>query len=198
MQDFIKEESTDEMEEERDVLFGVINRFIGFYTQDSQRESQNDSAAEYPFVPMDTRQVYQQVKFVRQYLMGMKSNTPPFSFLDIGCGIGNVLLMAELMDFDVFGFEKDEFPFKIGEKLIGENRVSQEDIWQYNDYGTFDVVYYFRPFHMGDMQRKFELFIEDQLKNGGILIANRKMSNDIDHDTRFTRLSDTLPIWQKI
>ena len=47
-------------EDERDVLFGIINRYIGYFTTDSQRQSQNDPGSEYPFVPMDTRQVYDQ------------------------------------------------------------------------------------------------------------------------------------------
>ena len=185
-------------EEERDILFGVINRFIGYFTVDSQKESQNDAAVEYPFVPMDTRQMYAQVKLARETLLARNDFSPPFTFIDIGCGIGNVLLMAELMDFEVFGIEKDEYPYKIAEKLIGRDLVSQADIWEYEGYERFDVIYYFRPFHQGETQRRFELFIEDRLKPGGILIANRKMSQAIDTDQRFKSQSDTLPVWEKI
>ncbi len=184
-----------ELQDERDILFGIINRFTGYFTRDSQRESHNDVETEYPFVPMDPRQVYAQIKLVRDYLQKDNANGNK-RFIDIGCGIGNVLLVAELMDFDVWGIEKDEFPFKVAEKLIG-SQVSQADIWQYDDYHTFKVIYYLRPFHDGIMQRKFERFIEDQLQPGGILIANRKMSTEIDTDKRFRRLADDLPIWLK-
>ncbi len=184
-------------EEERDILFGIINRFIGYFTRDSQRESQNDPEAEYPFVPMDTRQVYQQIKCASDYLASHQTTKPPFSFIDIGCGIGNVLLFAEMMDFEVCGIEKDEYPFKIGAKLIGEDLVSQADIWDFTDYHKFDVIYYFRPFHQGETQRKFEKLIEEQLKPGGILIANRKMSDAISRDLRFQALSEILPVWVK-
>ncbi len=154
--------------------------------------------AKYPFVPMDTRQVFKQVQLARQHLLAREKEQKNHTFLDIGCGIGNVLLVAEQMELDVFGFEKDEYPYKIGAKLIGEDRVTQEDIWQYDSYDTFDVIYYFRPFHQGEVQRKFELMIENQLKSGGVLIANRKMSEEINTDSRFKSLSPDLPVWVKL
>lgn len=189
--------STPPDDDERDILFGIINRFLGYFTRDSQRESQNDPESEYPFVPMDTRQVYEQIKFVRDLLADAKPEATHLSFLDIGCGIGNVLLVAELMDFEVAGLEKDDYPFTIAAKLIGDDKVVKQDIWEYDHYHTFDVIYYFRPFHEGNLQRRFERFIEDQLKTGGVLIANRKMDLGIDADPRFGRLHPTLPIWQK-
>lgn len=184
-------------EEDRDVLFGIINRFIGFFTQDSQHHSQNDPESEYPFVPMDTRQVFAQLKFVRELLAESGRQAPAPSFLDIGCGIGNILLFAEQMDFAVYGLEKDEYPCAIATKLIGKDKVVQQDIWEYDDFHTFDVIYYFRPFHDGTLERRFERFIEDRLKPGGVLIANRKMSSEIDIDPRFARLHPGMPIWQK-
>ena len=184
-------------EEEKDILFGMINRFIGYFTRDSQRESTNNEAAEYPFVPMDTRQMIEQLKLAQATLQKCPENERAYSFIDIGCGIGNVLLAAEQMDFSVFGLEKDPFPCKVAQKMFGETQVIMEDIWDFTDYNHFDVIYYFRPFHDGNSQRRFELYIENELKPGGILIANRKMSEAINHDKRFYRLHPDLPVWQK-
>jgi SAM-dependent methyltransferase len=184
-------------EKETDIFFGIINRFIGYFTLESQKESQNDESREYPFVPMDTRQVFRQIQLARQHLLSREEGPQNYSFLDIGCGIGNIMLVAEQMELDVFGFEKDPFPCAIAKKLFGEEKVLQEDIWEYSDYERFDIIYYFRPFHDGTVQRKFEHYIEDQLKPGGILIANRKMSLKIETDPRFRRLSPKLPVWEK-
>ena len=185
-------------DDERDILFGVINRFLGYFTRDSQRQSQNNPESEYPFVPMDTRQVYDQIRFVRDLLADTHPPDTVPSFLDIGCGIGNVLLFAELMEFTVSGLEKDEYPCSIATRLIGPDQIAQQDLWEYDDFHTFDVIYYFRPFHDGAMERRFERYIEDQIKPGGILIANRKMSQEIETDPRFSRLHPTMPIWQKV
>jgi SAM-dependent methyltransferase len=157
----------------------------------------NDETLEYPFVPMDTRQVFRQIQLARQHLISTTEEPKNCTFLDIGCGIGNVLLVAEQMDFDVFGFEKDPYPCAIAQKMFGRERVIQEDIWDFSGYDRFDIIYYFRPFHDGATQRKFEHYIEDQLKPGGILIANRKMSTKIESDPRFRKLHPDLPVWLK-
>jgi 2-polyprenyl-3-methyl-5-hydroxy-6-metoxy-1,4-benzoquinol methylase len=185
-------------EEMRDIFFGIINRFIGYYTRDSQKYSQNDTANEYPFVPMDTRQLFDQLFFTSRFLQQNMPEGGPFTLLDIGCGIGNVMLFAEQMGFDAYGFEKDEYPFRIASKLMGPERVTQADLWEYAGYEKFDVIYYFRPLANGGDQRRFERMIEDRIRPGGILIANRKMSGGIDSDPRFVRLSASMPVWRKV
>lgn len=189
--------SLNEREEELDVFFGTINRFIGYFTRDSQRLSANDTSKEYPFVAMDTRQAYEQLKLVRDYLRGAGRFKAGLRFIDIGCGIGNVMLMAELLDFAVYGIEKDEVPFQVAVKLLGEELVAQDDIWEFERFGDFDVIYYFRPFSDQGLQTRFEKMVEDELKPGGILIANRKIGQEIDNDPRFTRLTERWPVWVK-
>ena len=194
----MKPHSLNEREEELDVFFGIINRFIGYFTRDAIRASANDTSTEYPFVPMDTRQAYTQISLARDLLRQEKKMRPGVSFIDVGCGIGNITLMAELMDFTAFGIEKDEYPYKIAQKLMGEESVAQDDIWEFTRFGDFDVIYYFRPFSEKMQQLAFEHMIEEKLKPGGILIANRKMDMEIDNNPHFRRLEEQWPVWQKI
>lgn len=186
-----------ERELEQDILFGVINRFIGYFTREAVPNTINDTSQEYPFVAMDTRQAYEQIRLARDYLQKAGAFQSATSFIDIGCGIGNILLLAELMDFKVFGIEKDSASFDIAKKLVGSDDVGQQDIWTFTELNRFDVVYYFRPFSKKDIQLKFEQHVEDQLKPGAILIANRKMGNSIDTDPRFSKLDPKLPVWLK-
>ena len=189
--------SLNEREEELDVFFGTINRFIGYFTRDSQRLSGNDTSKEYPFVAMDTRQAYEQLKLAKDYLREAGRFKTGLKFMDIGCGIGNVMLMAELMDFMVYGIEKDEVPCQIAQQLLGEDLVAQADIWDFKRFNEFDIIYYFRPFSDKKLQTRFEKLIEEELKPGGILIANRKMGDEIADDPRFTKLSPRWPVWVK-
>ena len=188
----MKPHCLNDQEEERDVFFGVINRFIGYFTRDSIHHTANDTTLEYPFVPMDTRQAYDQIKLAQRLVL-----TPKPTFMDVGCGIGNVMLMAELMDFEVYGIEKDEYPFKIAQKLMGKELVAQDDIWAFDRFDQFDVIYYFRPFSEKSLQYKFEALMEEKLKSGGILIANRKMNMDIDENPKFKRIDEMMPVWVK-
>ena len=193
----LQSEMVEMAEEEKDVFFGIINRFIGFFSLEAQRKTTNDTSSEYPFVAMDTRQVYEQLKFVRKYL-GMSDAGQGFSLVDVGCGFGNVLLFAEQLSFDVYGIEKDEFTVPIAARLFGEKKIEQADIRTYPDYDRFDVIYYFCPLPNHEPQKKLERYIEDHMKAGAILVANRKKSSEIEEDSRFKRLSDSLPIWQKV
>jgi SAM-dependent methyltransferase len=182
-------------EEEQDILFGVINRFIGYFTRQAVANTSNDTAREYPFVAMDTRQAYEQIRLARRHLQEQSPPPATLKFIDIGCGIGNILLIAELMEFEVFGIEKDMGSLAIARSLVGERSVSREDLWNFTKLDEFDVVYYFRPFCEKSHQLKFEQRIEDSIKPGAILIANRKMSSDIDDDHRYQRLCPRWPVW---
>jgi SAM-dependent methyltransferase len=187
-------------EEQQDIFFNIINRFVGFHSRDAVRNTCNDKECEYPFVAMDTRQVFAQLEFVARYL-GLSPDTGPADpprFLDVGCGIGNILLFAEQFGFEAFGIEKDEYPFQVAARLIGEENIAQADIWTYDNYGDYEVLYYYRPFSGREQQLRFERLIEDSMKTGSILIANHKNSDAIGQDSRFERLSPSLPIWRKI
>jgi len=184
--------------EEFDIFFNIINRFIGHYTRKTQRRTINDTDTEYPFVAMDTRQVFAQLKFVRNYL-DEKGGKPPghgYSFLDIGCGIGNILLFAEQFGFDAHGIEKDLYPRETASSLLDTDQIYDEDIRNFERYGDFDILYYFCP--LTDGQREFERHIEESLRPGGVLIANYKRDNGIRQDRRFLRLHNALPIWEKL
>ncbi len=178
---------------ERDVLLGVINRFIGLFTRRIQHTTMNQTNIEYPFVAMDTRQVLDQLLFVRSHL-GDSVHDP--SFVDIGCGFGNVMLMAEQLDFKVFGLEKDEASLEVARELFEPEQLIEADIRNYSAYDQFDIIYYFCPLTEG--QREFERFVEDSMKKGAILVANYKRSRDIYDDPRFRKLSQELPVWQKV
>lgn len=181
-----------------EVFINLSNRFLGLLGNEASRASGNDTSREYPFVAMDSRQVFRQLALVRQHL-GMTGATPAAAptFLDVGCGIGNVMLLAEQMGFAVYGLEKDRQPCAVARRLFDPQRVSDRDIWEYNDYHRYRVIYYFRPFADRELQQRFELMIEDRLQPGGVLIANHKNSDAIAADPRFTRLHPELPVYRK-
>ncbi len=186
------------MEHELDAYLGVINRFIAYHGHRSLKETQHTTSEAYPFVAMDTRQVFEQISFVHGFLkMEGENARQNFRFLDVGCGIGNILLVAEQYGFDVFGFEKDEASCRFAMEILGKERVWLEDAWKFEKYADFDVVYFFRPLPEAGPQSKLEQLIEDRIKPGAILIGNLRLGTSIEEDQRFTRLHEDFPIWQK-
>lgn len=191
------EDALNKRDEELDILFGVINRFIGYFTRQAVPHTGNDTTVEYPFVAMDTRQAYEQLVAARDFLQAKGLFRPGLKFIDIGCGIGNILLLAEMLGFSVFGVEKDEASLRIARNLVDAAAVVKTDIWEFTDLADFDVLYYFRPFCEKTRQVRFEQYIEEQCKPGSILIANRKMDERINQDPRFLRITAELPVWWK-
>jgi 2-polyprenyl-3-methyl-5-hydroxy-6-metoxy-1,4-benzoquinol methylase len=186
------------MEHELDPYLGVINRFLGYHAHRAIRATQHDTSKAYPFIAMDTRQAFEQIAFVHDYLeMDESSTSLEKRFLDVGCGIGNILLIAEQYGFTVFGFEKDAYPCALARELVGEDLVEPGDAWEFQRYHEFDVVYLFRLLPEAATQSKLERMIEEQLKPGAVLIANRKLGKDIEQDKRFKKIHPTHPIWQK-
>ncbi len=189
-----------EINEDQQPFFNIINRFIAFFTREIQAKSSLDTDSQYPFVAMDTRQAYQEIMLAWDYFAngnGSPAGDPP-TFIDVGCGIGNVLLFAEQAGFDVYGIEKDEYPFYVASRMLGSKRITSEDILEYDRYADFDVVYYFCPLTDGTLQKQFELKVEDAMRPGTILVANYKRSDAIRHDSRFRKLHIDLPVWEKV
>lgn len=188
---------TDDRELEQDILFGVINRFIGYFTRQAVPATTNDTAREYPFVAMDTRQAYRQLRLAARLLSPAAATGDGFRLIDIGCGIGNILLLGEAMGFSVFGIEKDRASLAIVRELLEPQCIGETDIWSFDGLADFDVIYYFRPFCEKGLQQEFERLIEDGIKPGAVLIANRKMDSSIDEDPRFHRPDPRWPVWRR-
>ncbi len=191
--DYIKDQPTD-----TEILLGVINRFIGLFSRQIQKQTKLETSKEYPFVAMDTRQVFEELLLARDYIVKKdpSTNLQDKRFLDVGCGFGNVMLFAEQMGFDVYGIEKDEASISRALKFFDRSQIINEDIKTFDKYKEFDVVYFFCPLTEGE--REFEEFLEDQIRPEAILIGNYKRSKKIETDRRFKRLSDSLPVWEKV
>ncbi len=189
---------TKEQPQEIEILLGVINRFIGLFSRQIQRHTKLETSREYPFIAMDTRQVFEELTIARDHLLKRNNcvDLRDKKFLDVGCGFGNVMLFAEQFGFDVYGIEKDSASITNALKFFDKSQIIADDIKTFNGYKEFDVVYFFCPLTEGE--RKFEEFLEDQIKPGAILIGNYKRSKKIETDKRFKKLSDLLPVWEKI
>ncbi len=110
---------------------------------------------------------------------------------------GRLLNDGALFVFHVFGLEKDEHPCRGGPGLFRADGMVQADICDFLGNHRFDVIYYFCPFANGELQRRFELFIEETMHPGAILIANQKRSEAIAVDPRFRRLHPVYQMWEK-
>jgi SAM-dependent methyltransferase len=73
-------------------------------------------------------------------------------FLDVGCGLGNKVWIAQEFGFDAHGIEVNEKYVEIARNLVGPHRVLCHDATTYADYGKFDVIYFFNPMPSGALE----------------------------------------------
>lgn len=88
-------------------------------------------------------------------------------FLDVGCGPGTKLLIAEeLFGLNAAGIELE--PAFVAQARARGLRVAQVDARTWDGYGHADIVYFNRPV---EDQEAFERHVMRCMKPGGILIS---------------------------
>jgi SAM-dependent methyltransferase len=157
----------------------------------------------YQFVPFPTRSVITQLikAYDTLYLSNIDSFYPFYKFLDAGCGIGNIMLLANQIGFISYGLEIDptttNFAMKRG---IEFDRIIKQNILTYKCYNEYDVIYFYRPIIDDKKQTKFENRVKDQMKLGAILIPVLQVNKSVKNDKRFKTISveNGVYIYQKI
>ena len=162
--------------------------------------NRNKKMSAYGFVP--TKHIKELVKILTTTLsyLRKKYNTDSFSFLDAGCGVGNILLMAQIVGFSkVHGIELDPRTVKIARRLLGSMhssnfRIINSDLSKYNKYKNYDVIYYYQPIQPSSKQlMKFLSLMRDNMKIGAIVITNG--TNPFCDDRRFKKIK-SVPWWR--
>jgi len=89
-------------------------------------------------------------------------------FLDIGCGIGTKVMLADVF-FDAHGLELKEEYLSVA-KIIGCRNVWQADAMEYEGYGDYDILYFYCPFRDDALESNFEKHVYRHMKPGTVLL----------------------------
>lgn len=111
-------------------------------------------------------------------------------FLDVGSGIGTKLMLASVL-FDAHGIElSDEYIYQ--SELLGCKNVIKADALQFDRYGEFDLVYFYRPFRSDQMQKDFEARLGEMMKPGALLAPMHTLA---DWSANYEQVSNY--VWRK-
>jgi SAM-dependent methyltransferase len=183
------------------MIHDLINAHRPSFSDEHKPEVRD--ACSYPFIPQTHTRLIHTFYALRErlrHVKGWTGNRKDFrnrKFLDAGCGTGNVLVTARACGLaaQFHGIEYFDETFKRAQEWLGVARrnsnaykVFKDDILTFNKYREYDIIYYYCPFSDGDMQRRFEEYLEDEMKVGAVLIAFLKQSPSICEDNRFERI----------
>lgn len=142
----------------------------------------------YAFVPsVCSDEVVRQLMYIRQYLESRHTHRP-LKFLDCGCGIGNILMIASCTGFHATGIEHELDTYKLGRDILDNRSASKNDdrnnidiikgnILFFRHYKDYDVIYYYTPIMNRQLQAKFVRKLVKNAKIGAIIIPYANGAN---------------------
>ncbi len=86
-------------------------------------------------------------------------------FLDVGCGLGGKVWIAEALGFDPCGVENNPKYARIASECVGSDRIFCTDAISFSDYSSYDVIYFYNPMPTDEI----ELAILRNAKKGAII-----------------------------
>jgi hypothetical protein len=129
----------------------------------------------YPFIPSGSQPGL--IFLLKTLMKKLRCETlPPYKFLDCGCGIGNVMMLANTIGFATDGIEYDRKVHRIAKELTGsfvydrEAHVFHGDITTFRRYKRYDVIYFYVPISNGAKMKLFIDRVKDKAKVGAYFI----------------------------
>lgn len=90
----------------------------------------------------------------REDVAGVRPAYGPITFLEVGCGRGWLTLLAETMGFQATGLEKVDGYTTTARAICGDKAIIQADALEFNDYGKYDIIYFYMPFKAPLLQKE--------------------------------------------
>lgn len=124
-------------------------------------------AGHYGFVPYDTLHITDGLSAIYH-----KIDKPRPTFLDIGCGIGNITQIANYIGFEAHGLEYNTRIYNIALKLTSryECTIIKGNMLKFERYHKYDVLYYYEPIGNGNLMIKFAEKLAREMKLGAYVI----------------------------
>jgi SAM-dependent methyltransferase len=124
----------------------------------------------------------------------------PCAYLEAGCGTGrNIFLLKSSERFHfhkIVGFDISESYIAHGKQYFRlKDEIFVDDCMTF-DYGGFDIIYFYKPFHDDLKQRQFEQQLINTAKRGAYIVAFNASS--FDESRLLMRMTDSGRIWKKL
>ena len=174
-----------------------------YFKHESEEEyiKKGRTKGHYPYVPLNRKELYNMLYATKEKLIEENTwshhgrdnwNTRPI-LLDVGCGIGTTLLIANALGFATRGIEYNKELVEVAKKLVsltyGEvGRIDHIDALEFKEYNKVDVIYYYCPIENSKLQCKLEDKIEKDMKKGAYLIPIMKQDNKIEKNKNFKHI----------
>lgn len=157
-----------------ELLGTAFTRFERAATAQDQSDAMRD--AHFGFIPFAADEFVAQLQSAWR-LLSVLDRIEGASLLDVGAGIGSKLFIADAFFDRVAGIELDPGYLARAEAIcnpvLGHGTVFAADAMLFEDYGAYDVIYFYSPFRQAEGQSALEERIWEQARDGAVIIAPR-------------------------
>lgn len=122
-------------------------------------------------------------------------------FIDLGSGLGFICALAAKEGLKVDGIEINPIYIEWSQKFFPEIKIYNMNIWDFNNYQDYDIVFYYLPFFKPEFIESFRIRIENSVKIGTYIITTEEEKQNLRKDDRFLPIeTETIrcKIWKKI
>jgi SAM-dependent methyltransferase len=105
------------------------------------------------------------LKFISILRSIKKRCGPNARFLDVGCGLGGKVWIADALGFSSFGLEINPAYARIARECVGADRVFCSNALSFDDFSSYDVIYFYNPMPSAEL----ETAILNAAKKGAII-----------------------------
>lgn len=122
-------------------------------------------------------------------------------FLEIGSGTGYCCDLMRREGMQAEGIELNSKLVEISTQMFSEIKFHNIDCLDFENYGDYDIIYYYCPFKDKELQKKLNTKIEDEIKVGGYIVRDMLGEEKNYKDYRFTNVDNNKfhnKIWLKI
>ena len=148
-------------------------------------KKERDEAGEFHFIPLTVDDFVEQLTVAVGLLRACpmeeqeyRRNPVPIKFVDVGCGIGTKLLLANRLfyDLELYGIEKFPRYVKIAKALFQDAHMMPAEVIQADaltqSYKDYDIIYFYCPMFDMDKQLALEKQIIKTAKKGALFMVN--------------------------
>jgi uncharacterized UPF0146 family protein len=73
-------------------------------------------------------------------------------FLDVGCGFGSKVWIAQMLGFDAYGVEINPKYAAVASECVGAHRIFCQDAVCFTSYDKYEVIYFYNPMPTAELE----------------------------------------------
>ena len=180
-----------------------FQRKLGFTCGGKKEGKRHDG--HHAFIPyLDSADTIDHIRIAKAHIHKKKGG--PLKFLDCGCGIGNIMILAYAAGgfSKTDGVEYDLSTWRVAKDLAPPySKVFRGDLINFEHYADYDVIYFYEPISDPRKRNIFLKKVINDVKIGAVIISHGgggriEKSKKFKKVRRACKYGPYYPIWEKV